>query len=239
MEATENKDIKFEIVAENPDFMVVEKPAGLLVHATLKNENNTLVNGLLAIRPEIKSVGDDPIRPGIVHRLDKDTSGLMIVAKNQATFEKLKEKFQNHQMHKTYTALVFGKLKDPYGIIDKPILRSGSKFNRRKIGIEPNDGKEAITEYETIKYNGKVSLVKAFPKTGRTHQIRVHFASMSNYVIGDTEYGSDKVNKEYNLNRQFLHASELEFSFKSKKYHFKSKLPGDLQKVLDTLGMVD
>ncbi len=235
MEVLPNKNVKFDIVFENSDFMIIEKPAGLLVHPTLKNENDTLVNGLIAIRPEIKLVGDDSIRPGIVHRLDKDTSGLMIIAKNQLTFEKLKEKFQKHQMHKTYTALVFGKLKDTHGIIDRPILRSGSKFNRRKIGIEPNDGKEAITEYETIKDYGKVSLVKAFPKTGRTHQIRVHFASMSNYVIGDNEYGSDKINKEYGLNRQFLHASELEFSFKSKKYHFKSELPLDLKAVLEKL----
>ncbi|HRZ29227.1 MAG TPA: RluA family pseudouridine synthase [Candidatus Paceibacterota bacterium] len=173
------------------------------------------------------NVGDDPLRPGIVHRLDKDTSGLMIIVKNQLAFKSFKIKFQNHKVQKIYMALIYGKLKNKSGTINTPIARSKNKFNHRKITLD-NSGKEAITDYEVIKEFEKTSLIKAYPKTGRTHQIRVHLSSMSNYIIGDNEYGSSRINKKYNITRQFLHSTELIFDYKREKYHFISKLPKDL-----------
>lgn len=227
-----NKKIKIKIVFENDDFLIVDKPAGLLVHPVTLKDEDTLANALVNKYPEIVNVGEDPLRPGIVHRLDKDTSGLIIVAKNQKSFKILKDKFQKRQIHKAYYALVYGKLKNKIGEIDAPITRSKSKFNRRKISFDKEMGKEALTRYEVEKEYDDVSLLRAYPETGRTHQIRVHLASMSNFVIGDNEYGSKKINSKYNIARQFLHAFQIDFTYKKTKYHFESKLPADLAKVL-------
>jgi len=222
-----DKKIKIKIIFENKDFMIIDKPANLLVHPVTLKDQKTLANALIHIYPNIVKVGEDPLRPGIVHRLDKDTSGLMIIPKNQSAFKSLKLKFQNHKIQKVYIALIYGKLKNRQGIIDMPITRSKGKFNRRKISLN-EEGKTAITKYEVIKEFDNFSLIKTWPQTGRTHQIRVHLASMSNYIIGDNEYGSKKINKKYGLNRQFLHSSELIFDYKKEKYHFLSKLPKDL-----------
>lgn len=227
-----NKKIKLKIVFENDDFAIIDKPAGLLVHPLNAEDTDTLANALINKWPKIKNVGEDPLRPGIVHRLDKDTSGLMIVPKTNSAFKSFKLKFQNHTCQKVYTALVYSHLKSKKGIINSSIAYSKNKFNRRKVALNPNDGKEAITEYEVVKEFKNATLIKARPKTGRTHQIRVHFASISNFVIGDREYGSSKINTRYGLDRQFLHAGELSFTYKRVKYHFVSKLPSDLQKIL-------
>ena len=232
IELIPNKKIKLKVVFENDDFLIIDKPAGLLVHPVTIKDTDTLANVIINKYPEIVGVGEDPLRPGIVHRLDKDTSGLIIIAKNQKTFESFKDKFQKREVHKTYFALVYGKLKNKEGEIDAPIARSKNKFNRRKISLDKDTGKEAITRYEVEKEYKEVTLLKASPQTGRTHQIRVHLASMSNYVIGDNEYGSNKINNKYNIKRQFLHAFEISFTYKKQKYHFESKLPLDLRKVL-------
>lgn len=239
IEIIPNKKIKLKVIFENDDFIIIDKPAGLLVHPVTIDDNETLVNALVYKWPEIKEVGEDPLRPGIVHRLDRDTSGLMIIAKNQKIFNSLKLKFQKHLIQKIYLALVFGKLKEKKGIINMPITRSESKFNRRKVCFGEDKGKEAITQYEVIQEFKNLSLIKAYPKTGRTHQIRVHLASISNFVIGDNEYGSKKINKKYDVNRQFLHSSELIFDLKKHKYHFKSELPLELRKILKRIQLVD
>lgn len=231
-----NKKIKLKIVFENNDFAIIDKPAGLLVQPLNFEATDTLANALINQWPKIKNVGEDPLRPGIVHRLDKDTSGLMIIPKTNTAFKSFKLKFQNHTCQKVYTALIYGHLKYKKGVINQSIARSKNKFNRRKITLNPDDGKEAITEYEVVKEYSQATLVKVIPKTGRTHQIRVHFAAMSNFVIGDMEYGSKKINDQYRLERQFLHAGELSFVYKKNKYHFISKLPSDLRKILTMIG---
>jgi len=192
--------------------MVINKQPNLSVHPLRVIDMNTLVNGLLAYYPEIRDVGEDLMRPGIVHRLDKDTSGVMLVAKNNDSFMELKEMFKKHLIQKTYIALVYGKMKRSEGEIKAPIAKSEQKFNRRKVSFQnPNKSLMAITNYKVLKEFKETSLLEVLPLTGRTHQIRVHLASFSNFVIGDKEYGSSKVNKEFPIEGQFLHAKKLEF----------------------------
>lgn len=205
-----------EIIYENNDFLVINKPAGLLVHKTSKNEENTLVDWLIKKYPEIVKVGDSILRPGIVHRLDKDTSGIMIIAKNQKTFDYLKNLFKNHQIKKTYLALVWGIPENKKGVINIPIgLKSGSI--KRTIYSEKLK-KQAITEYKVLKSfknsNGDLlSLLEIYPKTGRTHQIRVHLKSIGCPICGDKLYGK----KNDYFKRLMLHALSLEFNIDNGK----------------------
>lgn len=233
-----NQNIKLDILFENSDFIVINKPAGLSVHPLRVSDTNTLVNSLIAYDKNIANIGEDLLRPGIVHRLDKETSGIMIVAKNNSSFNKFKEMFQNHLVQKTYIALVYGKMKNIQGEINFSITRSKQKFNKRKIDLKKEDGSvEAITMYRVIEEFKNTSLLEVYPKTGRTHQIRVHLAALSNFIIGDKEYGSSKINKEFPLKRQFLHAKRLEFEWGGKKMVFEADLPGDLQKCLDYVNL--
>ena len=243
--------MKINIIYEDKNFLAVNKPAGLLVHPTklriqnaeLRIKESTLTDWLLEKYSEIKNVGDAPeIRPGIVHRLDKDTSGIIIVARNQNYFDYLKNLFQKHQIKKEYLALVYGKLKSKKGIINKPIaLKSGT--TKRTIWKGKME-KEAITEYEVLKeFKHQISdkknkeeyfsLIKVSPKTGRTHQIRIHLSSIGHPIVGDSLYGPKK--NILNLNRQFLHAESLEFSLSSgKRIKIEADLPKDLQKIIDS-----
>ncbi len=219
------EDIK--IIYEDDDVLAVNKPAGLVVHGP----DNSLVGWLLNKYPEIKNVGEDSTRPGIVHRLDKDTSGVLLVAKNQKTFEYLKEQFQNRKIKKKYIVLVYGKLKVESGIIDLPIGRSRTPLKR--LASEKARGKlrEAITEYKVIKKFPDYTLVEAFPQTGRTHQIRVHFKAVGHSVAGDKLYGS-----KGELSRQFLHANSLEFKLLGGSViKLEADLPKDLKNFLDML----
>ncbi len=243
-----------KIIYEDKNFLAVNKPAGVLVHSIKDSrfkiqdsKEETLVDWLLNKYPEIKNVGDDPkTRPGIVHRLDKDTSGVILIARNQKYFEYLKELFspygrQGKQIKKTYLALVWGEVKPKTGKIAKPIsLKPGGvKRTVWKGKME----KEAITEYKVIKsIKYKVSsikeevfsLVKVIPKTGRTHQIRIHLASIGHPIVGDSLYGS-KTNP-FNLERQFLHAESLEFPIEEgRMIKIEAELPENLQNVLSGL----
>jgi 23S rRNA pseudouridine1911/1915/1917 synthase len=234
-----------EIIFENSDFVVVNKPAGLVVHAARVSERRrtdaahagkapgeepTLVDWLLVRYPEIKTVGDDPVlRPGIVHRLDKATSGVMIVAKTQASFERLKKSYQEHRMEKTYYALVHGVPKNKKGTIDAPI---GIKNGSLKRSIHSSKmAKAAVTEYSVIKTimtdagdKERYSLLKVNPKTGRTHQIRVHLASIGHPIVGDLLYG--KKADAASAPRLMLHAEELAFSDeKGGRFVFAAPLP--------------
>lgn len=227
-----------KIIFENNDFLVVDKPAGLLVHAARVSASRrvdvaragepTLVSWLITRYPEIKGIGDDPsLRPGIVHRLDKATSGVMIVARTQASFEYLKKLFQEHRIRKTYYALVSGVLQDKKGVIDAPIgMKSGSlkrSVHSRKMA------KSAVTEYSVIKTVRKnkeelYSLLKVIPKTGRTHQIRVHLASIGHPIAGDMLYGKRKDADP--APRLMLHAAALTFSDDSgNRFEFESPFP--------------
>ena len=180
-------------------------------------------------------MGDAPqIRPGIVHRLDKDTSGVLIAARNQKFFDYLKNLFQNHEVKKTYLALVWGELKSG-GVIEKPIGLKPGTVKRSVRARNMKMIKEAVTEYKPLNFLGKngekFTLVKLMPKTGRTHQLRVHMASINHPVVGDSLYGP-KTNP-WNLNRQFLHAESVEFtSAEGKRVKIEAGLPEELQKIL-------
>lgn len=240
-----------KIILENENFIAVNKPAGLLVHSPktkspkLKAEF-TLVDFLVKKYPEIKKVGDDPeIRPGIVHRLDKDTSGVILIARNQKYFQYLKNLFQTGQIKKTYIALVYGKIEPQKGVIEKPIGLKPGTTKRTVFGGKMI--KEAITEYEVIQYyelppsarqspreSMTFSLLKVEPKTGRTHQIRIHLASINHPVVGDQLY--TKRENPFGLTRQFLHAQSLEFPIEQgKRIKIEADLPDDLQKIINSL----
>jgi 23S rRNA pseudouridine1911/1915/1917 synthase len=223
-----------KIIYEDKDVLAINKPAGLLVHGP-----NSLVDWLLKKYPEIKDVGEDSTRPGIVHRLDKDTSGVLLVAKNQKAFEYLKEQFQNRKIKKKYIALVEGNIKDSNGIIDLPIGKNKKDFRKKTAGGKMvGISREAVTEYKVIKRFDKFTLIEVYPKTGRTHQIRVHFKAINHPVAGDKLYG-----RQNNLNRQFLHASSLEFNLPAGKaglpngarIKFEADLPEDLRNFLNML----
>ena len=236
-----DSSIKLNIIYEDEDVIVIDKPAGMVVHSTENSKTNykTLVNALLNYFPKIKNVGEDEFRPGIVHRLDKETSGLLIIAKNNQAFDYLKEQFQKRKIEKHYLALVAGKLKKEKGVIEKPISRS-KKTPTKQMVIEKiftaKKIKEAKTEYSVIKkYNG-YTLVKAIPKTGRMHQIRIHFASIGHPIVGDKKYSFKRQKNLLKLNRHFLHAAYLKFILPcGRMIELESKLPKELEKALKTL----
>ncbi len=222
-----------KIIYEDDDILAINKSAGLLVHGASPN----LVDWLIKKYPEIKNVGEDQSRPGIVHRLDKDTSGVLLIAKNQKAFNFLKEQFKNRKIKKKYIALVEGLLKNNKGIIDLAIGKSKKDF-RKKAGQGKMAGKtrEAITEYKVIKKFRNSTLVEVFPKTGRTHQIRVHLKSIGHPVVCDKLYGFKKAECPPGLKRHFLHASSLEFNLPSgARIKLEADIPDDLQASLTKL----
>lgn len=229
-----------KLIYKHKDFLVLNKPAGLLIHKAVFNkvvekEEKTLVDWLVKNYPEIKKVGDNTAnRPGIVHRLDRGTSGIILVPRTQKAFGYFKKLFQKHLITKTYLALSFGKAKDKKGIINKPI---GLKSGTTRHTVRPSKMmKEAITEYKVVKYlkikGVDLTLIKAFPKTGRTHQIRVHLASIGLHIVGDKMYGRRKDPFSKILERQFLHAQSLEFKWKKTIFKFEADLPEDIKELL-------
>lgn len=224
-----------EIIYSDQSLAVINKPARLLVHSSSyqKTKEPTLVDWLLGKFPKIKKVGDETeYRPGIVHRLDKETSGIMLVPLTQENFSYLKKLFQEKKVKKTYLAIVRGWFKEPKGIIEKSIgIKSGTT---KRTVYSSKMAKEAITEYELVKNfenNGeKLALVKIFPQTGRTHQIRVHMAYIGHPVIGDVLYGG-KTNAKL-APRQMLHCLSLEFSKESgQKVRYEAEPPEDFKKI--------
>ncbi len=205
-----------EVIYEDQNFVALFKPAGLLVHpvpSAASPKAPTLTDWLLAHYPEVREVGDKPeVRPGIVHRLDRETSGLMLVPRTQEYFLYLKNLFQEHAVRKTYLALVFGRVEPPTGTIDRPIgIKSGSvKRSLHSAKMR----KDAVTEYETLKNfereDKEYSLLEVHPRTGRTHQIRVHLAGLGYPLVGDRLYGPRK--QPVWAKRLMLHALSLEFS---------------------------
>ncbi len=225
------ENIALSIVYEDTDILVVDKPAGMVVHPAHGHHTGTLVNALLAHCPDLAGVGG-AIRPGIVHRLDKDTSGLMVVAKNDAAQHALQEQFKQRHVHKSYLALTEGILPTAHGVIDAPIGRDPS--HRQRMAVQTR-GREARTEYRVLEYFPAHSLVSAEPITGRTHQIRIHLAYIGHPVVGDRVYGFRK--QRLPLERQFLHAARLAFELPStgKPVEFSSALPPDLTALLEYL----
>ena len=221
------------IIYEDKNFVAVNKPAGLLVHQVRnKKSEPTLVDWLIKNYPEIKKVGDNlEDRPGIVHRLDKETSGVLLVPKNQEYFEYLKGLFQSGGIKKTYLALVWGRVSPGKGIINKPIgLKSGT-IKRTVFTKNAKMVKQAITEYKVKEYLPLHTLLEVSPKTGRTHQIRVHLTSLGHPVVGDKLYGKKKAE----LNRLFLHAYSLEFAPESgNRIKLTADMPSDLTQYLSS-----
>ncbi|MEK9186139.1 MAG: RluA family pseudouridine synthase [Patescibacteria group bacterium] len=240
-------DIPLEIIYEDSDIVVINKTAGLLVHPTLSQKKHTLANALIARYPEMKNVGESPMRPGIVHRLDKDTSGVIVATKNQAAFLYMKDQFLKRGIYKKYLALVEGIPKEKEGVIEYDIRPS--KTNRlKKVAVKSFDKiwlkksrRTAKTAYKVIKNIGdKFSLIEVSPVTGRTHQIRVHLAAIGHPIVGDRMYGSKaKSDTRYVLKRQFLHAFSLEFTAPNgKKLSLETKLPEDLNNLIKNLNPV-
>lgn len=224
--------IELDIVYEDKDIIIINKPAGLIVHPSATRGVKTLVNALLAYYPKIKNVGEDKLRPGIVHRLDKDTSGLMIIAKNNESFNYLKNLFKNKQVEKRYLALVKENLSKTEGKISLKISRSKSAPTKQ--ATSATQGREALTYYKVVKRFEDYDLVDASPKTGRMHQIRVHFNAIGHPVAGDKKYGGK--NQLKGLDRHFLHSYYLKFKLSNGEIkEFKIDLPKDLDAALKTL----
>lgn len=227
--ALEAEDIPLRIVYEDADLLVIDKPAGLAVHPAPGTPSHTLVNAILNYLPGIAKDADS-LRPGIVHRLDKDTSGLILVAKNRAAQANLSGQFKNRTVKKTYITLVKGRLTPEKGAIEADIGRDPRQRQRMAVVA---DGRNARTEYRVIRYYGNNTLLEIKPETGRTHQIRVHLAAIGYPVLGDATYG---VTSKY-LNRQFLHAGKIGFNLPStgEWVELESPLPEDLEKALEEI----
>lgn len=202
----EAENIKLDIIYEDDDMAVINKQQGMVVHPAPGAYNHTLVNALLYYFEKI-SDGTSPIRPGIVHRIDKDTSGLLVVAKNNTAHENLAKQIGEHSAHRHYIALLEGNLKEDSGIVDKPIGRD--KNDRKKMAVTDN-GKRAITHFNVLERFVGYTLVEFVLETGRTHQIRVHSKFLGCPIVGDKTYGFAK--QKFNLNGQLLHAYKLELN---------------------------
>ena len=233
----EAENIPLDIVYEDDDLLVVNKPKGMVVHPACGNWSGTLVNALLYHCGDNLSTVNDEIRPGIVHRIDKDTSGLLIVAKNDNAHIKLAQQIKEHSFHRAYETVVYGNLKDDSGIICKPIGRNPK--DRKKMAVTMTNSKQAVTRYEVIKRYKGFTHVRCILETGRTHQIRVHMASIGHPVAGDAVYGPKKVITE--LNGQCLHAKHIGFVHPTTNefLEFESELPEYFTKYLNKLKPLD
>ncbi len=225
--------IPLDIVFEDDDVVVINKPAGMVVHPAAGHQSGTLVHAVLGYDPEMEGIGGED-RPGVVHRLDKDTSGLILLGKNDHAHQWLEDQFRLRKVGKTYLALVDGKPPTPSGRVEAAIGRDPS--HRKRMAIVPaGRGREAVSEYQTLESFPKHTLLEFHPLTGRTHQIRVHCAFLGCPIVGDRVYGWKKTSLP--IERQFLHASRIKITLpdEAQPREFQAPLPPDLQEVLNTL----
>lgn len=229
----EAEAIPLRVILDHPDVLVVDKPAGLVVHPAAGHESGTLVNAVMGLIPDLEGIGGE-LRPGIVHRLDKDTSGLILIAKNERAHRYLQDQFRLREVEKVYLALVDGKPPTPNGRIEAPIARDPAHRKQMAV-VPPGKGRDAVTEYFTRETFAQHTLVEAHPLTGRTHQIRLHLAFVGCPIVGDTLYGRRKVSLP--LHRHFLHAARLTVRLPGEKHPrtFESPLPPELDQVLQQL----
>jgi len=242
-------EYKIEIIYEDNDLLVLNKKADISMHPGAGNKDKTLVNALINYKKKLSNINGE-LRPGIVHRIDKHTSGLVVIAKNNFTHENLSNQFSEHSIERKYQTLVWGKLRPSNGRIETLITRSSK--NRQLMSVSLSKGKNSITNYKTLEIFEKetvptFSLIECKLETGRTHQIRVHMSYKGNNIVGDQKYkkkfkkikniNKDLEKKIINLDRQFLHAISLGFTHptKNKRMNFKSKLPNDLENILKSL----
>ena len=232
LEIEADSEIIVPIIHEDQDLIVVDKPSGLVVHPAPSQKKGTLVNGLLSIYPEIASIGE-PDRPGIVHRLDKGTSGLLVVALSVQGYLGRSEQLQRRAIKRVYTTLVLSHLESDKGVIEAPLGRDPKSPTRRTVLA---DGKEARTRYEVLdryEHPSNCCLVRCELETGRTHQIRAHFSAIGHPVVGDNLYGGS--NRSFDLKRPFLHSSLLAFEhpISGDSLSFSSQVPEELSTILD------
>lgn len=241
---------KITILYEDKDMLVINKPAGLIVHADGKTDEDSVANWIIKNYPKTKNVGEPLIlsdgtkimRPGIVHRIDRETSGVLVVAKTKPAFEFLKNQFQNRLAHKTYHTFVYGDVKDDRGMIDRPIGKSPADFRRwsAQRGAR-GEMRDAVTYFRVLGRKGGVSFVEASPKTGRTHQIRVHFKAINHPVVSDNLYATDNFLEKDNLTglkRLALHARSIEITTPSGKLlEITAPYPTDFKKAVDWINM--
>jgi 23S rRNA pseudouridine1911/1915/1917 synthase len=227
------EDIPLDILFENDDLLVINKPAGMVVHPAAGHSSGTLVNAVLGYDPEIEGIGGEE-RPGVVHRLDKETSGLIVLAKNERAHRWLQDQFRLRQVEKTYVALVDGKPPTPSGRVEAHIGRDPS--HRKKMAIvSESRGREAISEYKTLESFDKHTLLEFHPLTGRTHQIRLHCEFLGCPIVGDQIYGRKQ--STVKIDRHFLHAHRLKIILPGEKEpkFFEARLPEELERVLVSL----
>jgi len=227
------EEIPLSIIFENSDLLIINKPAGMVVHPASGHLTGTLVHAALNLAPDMEGVGGEH-RPGVVHRLDKDTSGLILLAKNDKTHRFIQDQFRKRSVHKTYYALTEGFPPTPTGRIEAPIGRDPS--HRKQMAIVPiQRGREAITEYKVLEKFGQQALVAAYPQTGRTHQIRLHLAFLGCPIVGDRVYGLKK--QQVDAKRQMLHAYQIEFLLpgETNPRVFQAPIPEDMQALIDKL----
>jgi 23S rRNA pseudouridine1911/1915/1917 synthase len=227
------EQIPLDVIFENDDLLVVNKTAGMVVHPAAGHDSGTLVNAVLGYDPDLEGIGGEE-RPGLVHRLDKDTSGLIVLAKNERAHRWLVEQFKERLVDKTYLALVDGKPPTPTGRIEAPIGRDPR--DRKKMAVVNLDkGREAVSEYKTLESFPRHTLLEFYPHTGRTHQIRLHCAFLGCPITADTFYGHRKPSVD--LNRHFLHAWRLKITLpgEEKPRLFEAPIPGELMVVLEWL----
>jgi len=231
-----NSQITFQIVSEDDNYLIINKPAGLIVHPSLSHPvNDTLINGVLAYYPRIVSVGEDQLRLGIIHRLDREVSGLMVIPKTQTAFFDLKKQFKQHTVHKEYLALVHGQINHKQGSINLNIARSKTKKHKMAAHAD-GQGKTALTEYSVVQQFSHYTYLQVIIHTGRTHQIRVHFNALGYPLVGDRVYCPRSQKTVVKLGRIFLHSYKLGFHDLSGNYReFIQELPGELKELLNTL----
>ncbi|MBN2386793.1 MAG: RluA family pseudouridine synthase [Anaerolineales bacterium] len=227
------EQIPLEVIFENRDVLIVNKPAGMVVHPSPGHDRGTLVHAALGYAPDIGSIGGE-VRPGIVHRLDKETSGLIVIAKHEQAHRFLQDQFRDRTVEKLYLTLVDGAPPTPTGRVEAPIGRNTS--HRKLMAVVPlGKGREAISQYRSVESFPAHTLLEIHPLTGRTHQIRVHLAFLECPVVGDRVYGKRRPSVE--IDRHFLHAFRLKITLpgESQARTFESLLPDELRKILDHL----
>ncbi len=225
------EDIPLDIIYENDDLIVVNKPAGMVVHPAAGHASGTLVNAVLGYDPDLEGIGGEE-RPGLVHRLDKETSGLIILAKNERAHNWLQDQFRLRTVEKTYLALVDGKPPTPAGRVEAAIGRDPKQ--RKKMAVRsPGKGREAVSEYKTLETFKEHTLLEFHPLTGRTHQIRLHCAFLGCPIVGDSIYG--RRNPSVDIDRHFLHAYRLKILLPNEKEPrtFEAELPDELKNALE------
>ncbi len=233
-----NSQMDIPVLFENEHIIVIDKPAGIQMHPSSTERLSTVVNWALAHFPPIALVGEDALRAGVVHRLDRNTSGVLVLAKTALAFSELKSLFQNRQVQKVYHALVFGHVPSAEGEITFPLTQRVGTLKRmavRNPGAFHGTMREAFTAYELRERFQDFDLLALFPRTGRTHQIRVHLAALGHPVVGDHLYGGRKAKGSTLASRQLLHASQLSFELFGEQHAYRTQLPADFQNAIASL----